>query len=61
MTMKQLIDKNKSDEVETVGEGSGENESELKTINTMETDYIMIPVDILEKYRAKKPKKVKEF
>ena len=61
MTMKQLIDKNKSDEVETVGEGSGENESELKTINTIETDYIMIPVDILEKYRAKKPKKVKEF
>ena len=31
----------------------------MKPFPVIENDYIMIPVDVLDQYRAKKPKKVK--
>lgn len=34
----------------------------MKPFLVIENDYIMIPVDVLDQYRAKKPKKVnKDF
>ena len=44
-------------EIETkiIAEGSGEVST---TESKVENDYIMIPVDVLDQYRAKKPKKV---
>ena len=32
----------------------------MKPSLVIENDYIMIPVDVLDQYRAKKPKKVKK-
>ena len=32
----------------------------MKPTLVVENDYIMIPVDVLDQYRAKKPKKVKQ-
>ena len=49
--MKQLI----SSQTPTQSEGSG---ASTENIETRETDYIMIPVDVLDQYRAKKPRKV---
>ena len=34
--------------------------TKMKPSLVIENDYIMIPVDVLDQYRAKKPKKVKK-